>query len=233
MGSNVSTLTVTRAPDLKHHFDQGVIWLDKCDGGANTVALSYAGFEFRLAIERLAIHYWVQLLGRTPKADDLQNIQSFDRVRKRILELAGHQKEINKHFEFMQVVLDLLEIDIRLTAPDLGQLHRHWKKCSELCHIAWTLSCGAPELRAASVHAMQETREHLLGYLNTQNAWPIIHDDSFAHLRDQFVAGTATSEHVKMYLEKTGLWTKIEYKDNRPSRFLGKAIPPSDGSPAN
>ncbi len=226
----MSALALSRTSNLRHHVDQGAIWLDKCDGGANTVALSYAAFEFRLAIERLAVHYWAQLLNRRPKAEDLYNIRSFERVRKRILELAGHQKEINKHFDFMQVVFDLLEINIRMVAPNVGQLHRHWKECSELCHIGWTLSCSVPELRTQSVKVMQETRETLLDLLNSQNAWPIIHDSAFANLRDQFVAGLATSADVRVYLEKTGLWTKLEYKDGRPSMFLGKAIPPNDGT---
>ena len=129
----------------------------------------------------------------------------------------------------MQIVLDLAEVDIRMVAPDVGQMHRDWKACSELCHIWWTLSCSVPELRAQSAVAMQEARKRLIDQIKTQNAWPIIHDAEFAKLRDRYVAGLATSVDVRAYLEQTGLWMKVEHKDRRPSQFLGKAIPPGEG----
>jgi hypothetical protein len=75
--------------------------------GANPVALSYAAFEFRLAIERLGIHYWGELLSRPLEEKDIRS--SFKKIEKRIYALAGHQKEIDGHFEFMRVVLRFSE----------------------------------------------------------------------------------------------------------------------------
>ena len=48
--------------------------------GENTAALSHAAFELRLAVERLAAHYWATLLDRKPEEQDLREIESFKRV---------------------------------------------------------------------------------------------------------------------------------------------------------
>src|SRR5512135_1231363 len=89
--------------DLAHHVRQGVTWLSMSSEGENTAALSYAAFELRFAIERLGVHYWAALLNRKPEEQDLRDIESFKRVERRIYELAGHQKEIDDHFEFMRI----------------------------------------------------------------------------------------------------------------------------------
>ena len=73
--------------------------------------LSYAAFEFRLAIERLAVHYWAELLSRPLEEKEVRDLPSFKRIENRIYELGGHQKEIDGHFEFMRVLLRLLKID--------------------------------------------------------------------------------------------------------------------------
>lgn len=61
-------------------------------------------------------------------------------------------------------------------------------------------------------------------------SWPIIHEPTFGDLRDRYVAGKAGSDDIKEYLEKTGIWTRIQYKDGRPSKFVGKAIAPREGT---
>ena len=106
----MSVSVPSRTVGLRHHIVQGAAWLQESDQGANTGVFSYAAFEFRLAIERLAVHYWAQLLGRRPQAKDFHEIRSFKRIERRIYELGGHQREIDGHFEFMRIVLSLLEI---------------------------------------------------------------------------------------------------------------------------
>ena len=70
-------------PGLAHHVRQGVAWLSASGEGENTAALSYAAFELRFAVERLAVHYWATLLDRKPEEQDLREIESFKRIERR------------------------------------------------------------------------------------------------------------------------------------------------------
>lgn len=211
-----------------HHVVQGAAWLQKSDHGTNSTALSYTAFEFRLAIERLAVHYWTQLLKRRPEAEDFRDICSFKRIEQRIYSLGGHQKEIIGHFEFMRIVLNLLEIKGDLVTPDLGQLAKQWHRCSELCHISWTLACSAPQMQSAALQTLESIEKFLTEQIGGLGSWPIIHDPTFADLRDRYVAGEVNPCDIEAYLKKVGLWTRVEYKDGRPSEFVGKAIPPNE-----
>lgn len=226
----MSALVPSRTPDLRHHVLQGTVWLRESDQGANTSALSYAAFEFRLAIERLAVHYWAQLLGRRPEVKDFRDISSFKRVERRIYEFGGHQKEINGHFKFMQIVLSLLAIRGDLATPNLRQLSKNWHECSKLCHISWTLTCSVPQARTDAFGALQAIQNSLTEQVNGLASWPKIHEPTFADLRDRYVAGEADSNDVKAYLKKKGAWTRIKYKDGRPSVFVGEPIAPSEGT---
>jgi hypothetical protein len=218
----------SRSADLRHHFVQGATWLQESDHGTNTAALSYAAFEFRLTIERLALHYWRQLLERRPEREDFRDIRSFKRIEQRIYALGGHQREINGHFEFMRIVTNMLEIKGDLTTPDLGQLANHWHSCSELCHISWTLSCGVPQMQVAALESLKSVEKFITEQIGGLASWPIIHDPAFADLRDRYVAGKITPGDIEAYLKTVGLWTRIEYKDGRPSEFVGKAIAPNE-----
>ena len=224
----VSVVAPIRTPDLKHHVVQGTAWLTESARGANTAALSYAAFEFRLAIERLAVHYWAELLGRKLEENDLRDIKSFKRIERRIRGLGGHQMKINGHFEFMRVVLGLLKINVRLLTPNLGQLSKHWGKCSELCHIGWSLACGDSKFRTDAFITLEKIQGSLANQAGSLVTWPIIHDAAFADLRNRFVSGLADPGDVRAYLEKTGAWASVEYKDGRAPEFAGEAIPPRE-----
>jgi len=193
-----------------------------------TAALSYATFEFRLAIERLALHYWRQLLGRRPEGEDLRDIRSFKKIEQRIYALGGHQREINGHFEFMRFVFKLGEIKFDFVTPNLGEFAKQWHNCSELCHISWTLSCSVPQLQIAALRTLKSIEKSLTEQIGGLASWPIIHDPTFAGLRDRYVAGEANSGDIGAYLKKVGFWARAEYKDGRPSEFVGKAIAPNE-----
>lgn len=206
---------------------QGAAWLADSAGGTNTAALSYAAFELRLAIERLAVHYWVELLGRKLEEHDLRDIESFKKIEGRIYELGGHQNQINLHFEFMRVVLNFIKINWNLPTPNIGQLSRHWHACSELCHIGWSLACGDSQLRVDTFETLKEIHDSLASQVNGLVTWPAVHDGTFADLRNRFVSGHANPNDVRAYFEKTGVWARVEYKDGRTPEFVGDPIPPS------
>lgn len=220
--AQLDEISLQHVNDLAHHIRQGNAWLAKSAGGNNTAALSYAAFEFRFAIERLAVHYWATLLGRKPEADDLKDTDSFKRVEQRIYELAGHQKAINGHFEFMRIVHAALKIDFSLHTPQIGKLSRYWHDCSELCHVGWPLACSVKEVRDAAFSSLNEIAGELFAHAGSLG-WPIIEDTTFNNLRDQFIRGDASSGDVLAHIERTGLWAQIELP-NGTSRVVGEAV---------
>lgn len=213
-------------PELWHHVRQGVAWLSASAEGENTAALSYAAFELRFAVERIAVHYWAALLDRKIEEHDLRDIESFKRIEQRIYELAGHQKEIDSHFEFMRVILGAMKIDMPLHTPRMGELSSFWHECSELCHIAWPMSCSAAELRKLAFTTLTKISVSLSAHVSSLG-WPILKDVAFAELRSRFVAGEATADDVLAYVKQTGLWARTVFTDGRPSKFVGGPVEPN------
>jgi hypothetical protein len=201
-------------------------WLAASAAGENTAALSYAALELRFAIERLGVHYWRVLLERKLEEQDLRDISSFKRVEQRIYELTGHQKEINGHFDFMRIVLGSMKIDMPFHTPQIGELSKYWHLCSELCHIAWPLSCSVPEARSTAFTNLTVISQSLFTHINSLG-WPILQDVAFAELRNRFIAGKASSDDVFAYVRKTGLWAKAEFLDGKPAQFVGDPVAPS------
>ncbi|MFA6920518.1 MAG: hypothetical protein WC216_01630 [Gallionella sp.] len=211
--------------DLEHHVKQGLAWLLASAEGENTAALSYAAFELRFAIERIAVHYWATLLNRELEAQDLYDIRSFKRIERRIYELAGYQKNIDGHFEFMGIVLCALKIERPLHTPQIVKLSNYWSDCSELCHIGWPLGCAVPELRKQAFTKLTEISNSLSQHVNSLG-WPLLRDAAFIELRNQFIAGSATKKDVEAHIQKTGLWASENYLDGRPPQFIGVPVAP-------
>jgi hypothetical protein len=217
---------LVHALDLTHHVRQGTAWLAASSEGENTAAVSYAAFELRLGVERIAVHYWAALLGRKPEEEDFRDVQSFKRVEKRIYELAGHQKEIDGHFAFMRIVLDAMKIDLPLCRPSIGRLARYWHECSELCHIAWPLACAGPELRKSAFTNLATMAKALSEEVQSLG-WPVLMEPAFVDLRNRFISGAATAEDVLVHVQQTGIWARAVFTDGRAPHFVGQAVPPA------
>lgn len=211
-------------PELEHHVRQGLAWLLVSGEGENTAALSYAAFELRFAVERLAVHYWAVLLDREPEAQDMLAITSFKNVERKIYELAGHQGQIDKQFAFMRVVLGAMKIDVPFLTPKISVLSNYWHECSELCHIAWPLSCALPEVRTAAFSKLSEVADVLSTYVQSLG-WPMLKDSGFAELRNRYVAGSATEQDVIEHLQRVGVWARAEFNDGRAPHFVGEPVP--------
>jgi hypothetical protein len=222
----LAEITLRHQNDLSHHIAQGIAWLARSAEGEETAALSYAALEFRFGIERLAVHYWASLLNRKPEADDLRDISSFKRIEKRIYELAGHQKEIDGHFEFMRIVLGALSIDASLLTPPIGRLSSYWHDCSKLCHVGWPLACSAPEVRKVAFASLTAIAEALSAQAASMG-WPVLQDAAFVELRNRFVGGDASREDILAYIQHTGLWARAEYPDGKAPHFVGKPVAPA------
>lgn len=223
---NLAQISLRHQNNLSHHITQGTSWLARSAEGEETAALSYAAFELRFGIELLAVYYWATLLNRKPEADDLYDIGAFKRIEKRIYELAGHQKEIDDHFEFMRIVLGALKIDASFLTPQIGKLKSYWHDCSELCHVGWPLACSAPEVRKAAFASLTEISQALTSQVASMG-WPVLQDATFAGLRDKFVRGDASRDDVLAHIQRTGLWAQVEYPDVKEPHSIGESVAPT------
>ena len=212
------------------HIEQARAWLALSECGSHTTALSYAALELRFAIERLALEYWRAILNRPVTEADLHTASSFKRIERQIYDLAGHQREINLHFEFMAMLVAELKIDVPVVAPQLGRLSSYWHECSELCHVVWPIASSAPQLSQKVFHGLTEMVEEV-ALPNSSVRWGTFHEEKLDKLRNEFVAGRASLDEARAYLRSVGVWAKVDYPDGRPSHFVGEAIPPSSPPP--
>ncbi len=127
----------------------------------------------------------------------------------------------------MRIVFGAMKIDTPLHTPKIGTLSKYWHKCSELCHIAWPLSCSVPEVRKAAFSELTEIAEALLAQVHSLG-WPVLKDLTFADLRNRFIAGEAMPEDVLAHVRQIGLWAKAEFTDGRPAQFVGEPVPPAE-----
>ena len=217
---------------LPHHVQQAEGWLHKSDSGTKTAALSYAALELRYAIERLAVYYWVSLLNRPLTHAEAESLGTYKKLERRIYDLAGHQKAIDGNFAFLRAVMGVMKIPNELPTPNLGRLSEHWHACSEICHVAWPLSCSVELYRQATFEQLTEIQKNLVPLVSSNMiGWPVIHEKGFAELRDRFVAGHASAAEIQEYANMHGLWARVHDKDDRQIRFIGEAIPPRTPSP--
>src|SRR4051812_16561351 len=111
--------SLMRQNAVGYHLAEAEAWLAASNGGEYTTPLSYAAFELRLEIERIA----VELLGRIKgqlTGDDLDTIQSFGRIENKVYELAGHQRLLDKKVEFSNILLEALQAEWRLQPISLA-----------------------------------------------------------------------------------------------------------------
>jgi hypothetical protein len=222
---SVTEINTHHNSDLTHHVNQGIAWLSLSANGENTAALSYAAFELRFAIEHLAVHYWRTLLDREPEEQDFYDIESFKRIERRIYELGGHQRKIDAHFEFMRIVFGAMKIDAPFQTPQIGELSNLWHACSELCHIAWPLSCSASEVRQSAFAKLTGASELLSAHVGSLG-WPVLKDAAFTQLRNRFIAGESSSEDVLAYIQSSGIWARVTFPNGNPAQFIGEAVMP-------
>lgn len=219
-------INLKHEPEPAHYISKANDWLSASNNGENSTTLTYAALDLRYAIELQAIIYWVTLLDRKLESHDLSEIQSFKRIEKRIYQLAGHQKDINGHFEFMRIFLAEMNIDSSFITPKIGNLAKYWHSCSEICHIGWPLGSSEPNLRKTSYKTLREISDGLSKMIESMS-WPILKEPNIVSLRNDFITGKKSRDDVISYIKKIGVWARIEYQDDRPPEFIGDPVPPN------
>ncbi len=88
--------------------------------------MAYAGFEFRWRLERIAFELLLGLEGGGSPEQLLEASRSFKRLEKKIYELGGHQRELDRKIAFMNVVLRGAGAQFQLATVNVGKLSSLW-----------------------------------------------------------------------------------------------------------
>ncbi|MBN4048918.1 hypothetical protein JYU00_02030, partial [bacterium AH-315-N22] len=83
----MNPLSWKRNTAINYHFEEGKSWLANSKRGKQCTALSYAAFEFRLAIERIIFQYWYTINGNDINTENINDVRSFKRMQSKIYKL--------------------------------------------------------------------------------------------------------------------------------------------------
>lgn len=223
-------LSTTRILALTYHIQEGGAWLADSAKGEHSTILAYAGFELRLALERLMLEYLMHVDGDRLTEEHLALVSSLKRVENRIYELEGHQGKIDRKFRVFQIIFEMMEMPFQLAKPNLGQCAKYWHLCSEFCHVGWTLRSAPDPVGVApeALRALSEVHEYLTQHTQQVVAWPRFANPEANELQQRFVDGTVGEEEIRAYFRRIGIWSRVERPDGS-KEFVGKAVPPVGG----
>lgn len=216
-----------RHTTLDHHVSQGAAWLSLSNQGRNTALLSYAAFEFRLAIEHIMLFHWFAETNAADRLGNLGDLSSFRKMRDRIRKIRGNRKFLWRTRKFTLLLLQTLKVDTKFYLPDFGELERSYQRCSDLCHIEWTVFSTNEEIQATYYEYVTDAKD--LCERSIGGLFSLIRDgDSaeFSKLKQQYLEEQIGDEDVVEYVRKCGIWAKVTYNDGRVSEFTGIAVPP-------
>lgn len=218
--------SLTRQAAIGYHLAEGEAWLAASSSGEHTTLLSYAAFELRLEIERVAL----ELLARMQRltAEDWNTLQSFGKMEARIYQLEGHQRQLDRKIELSNLMLEALQLHWRLQPINLGELRRAWHECSELCHITWSLIAATPAAESARqgvFGGLLKVQATLRSIVDRGIAWPKLEDPSFVELQERFINEQATKSDILEWFASHGLWARTVTPDGTAD-FTEIAIPP-------
>jgi len=77
-------LSWKRHPAVNYHYEEEKAWLKESKRGKRCTALSYAAFEFRLAIERIVFQYWFTINDNELSESNIKNVRSNKRMQNKI-----------------------------------------------------------------------------------------------------------------------------------------------------
>ena len=220
--------SLTRSRQIGYHCSEAELWLAASNAGAHTTPLSYAAFELRLEIERIAVEFLVRIRGDKLLPEDLPALTKFRRLEGRIYDLIGHQRIIDRKVAFINVMLAALKIDQRVQRINVGELKEAWHDCSRLCHVEWSLVADSPMSSAVAAEAYEvisDIQRRIRNILDTGVTWFKLADESFAELQERYVSEEVDDEYVRSWFAERGLYGTIKSPDGTTS-FAGVPIPP-------
>lgn len=223
--------SLTRSRQIGYHCAEAESWLAASNGGVNTTPLSYAAFELRLEIERIAVELLLHIQGGRLLPEDVRSLGTFRRLEDRIYDLAGHQRLIDRKVEFINLMLAALQLDQRMQRIHVGELKEAWHDCSRLCHIEWSLVADSPMAAAVAQEAfgvISEIQSRVRHIVDAGVSWFKIADASFADVQTRYVEGDVDDVYVRTWFSERGLWSTVTDPDG-VTKGVGVPLPPQAG----
>jgi hypothetical protein len=220
-------LSLSHTSTLAHHVAQADAWLALADAGNNTAPVGYAALELRFAVERLAVHYWAGLVAGTEDEKELMDIGPFNKIESRIYELAGHQKKIDRGFEFAETLCAMIGVTLPPGRPNMPTLRRHWHSCSEMCHIGWALSCVTPSVGRDSYETLRKAKEDIAQMVAGIGGLPRMDSPKLHKLQRDFINGQANADDIRAYVAEEGLHAQYTPPGGGQPIPMGTSIPPT------
>jgi hypothetical protein len=210
-----------RSAALDFHYQQGLLWLSASIQGKHSTPIAYSAFEFRLALERIAFELLLRIEGGESPQALIEASRSFKRLEKKIYELGGHQRELDRKIAFSNILLRLSGASFQLGMIDVGTLSRLWHECSELCHINFTLAASASkhEFGAACYEVLSETEQYLRGASKSLIGWPRSQEPWFVKLEREYIEGTIDDGVVEAKLGAISVWGLYTAPDGTKTFF--------------
>jgi hypothetical protein len=219
-------LSLTRQSDIGYHLAEAEAWLTASDSGRRTTPLAYAAFELRLETERVAFELLTRIRGDQLVPEDFRGLR-FGRMERRIYELEGHQRVLDRKVAFHNILLNAVQMPLRLHSVNLGKLRKGWETCSALCHITFSLAAAIPDSDVGEVafREVTEVQRFVRSVVDAGITWPRVAHSGFAELQSKYVREEIGDSDVLEWVKTHGLWGKTEHPDGR-MEAVGIAIPP-------
>jgi hypothetical protein len=225
-------LSLDRQLGMMHFVSQARAWLERSEEGRHAIPLSYAAFELRLAVERICMEYYVKILGSEESKKNQHELGSFKKMKARIFSVAGHQSEINKHFEFTRCIFEALRIEVPVSTPNLGRLSAIWHECSEPCHIFWNIAESREVFDAVTVEDPKYTpyadlvgyAEELASIASSTITWMQVMNPDLVKLMKALEPTENCAQAVRDHFANEGLHAVFHPGDGSPSFSVGTAI---------
>jgi hypothetical protein len=124
-------LSLSRHLGLDYHVAEARAWLGLGTDGQAFTPLAYAGFELRLAIERILLQY---LYSSDPAGLKTEALRlTGKKLERRIYQVAGNQRQVDARIRVVEILFEMLGKPGTLARPRLGDLARDWEYCSGFC----------------------------------------------------------------------------------------------------
>jgi len=202
-----------------YHFAQGKQWLDIVRNKDENIPLSYCAFEFRIALERVAFELLIQIRGSSFDDTDKKASKKLKNIHKRIHDLEGHQRKLDRKYEFLKILLEIAGYeDFPLAKVNLSVLTKYWDFCSAYCHMQYDLpsSWGNSAFVDKCFEGLCEIEKFLEDIVRNVILWPQWSEDPWINsLLSQYIEGRINDVELIAELKKRGVWGKVIRPDDK------------------
>ena len=213
------------------HLFTGSQWLIAADGGRNTNAIVYCGFEFRLALERVNFELLLHIRrerGESITDADIKAMNKPINIRNRIYQLVGNQQHIDKQVEFINILIEIVGQPFIITSVNLGRLARYWSECSDLCHMQPSKkhTWEDDEFCKENYNILVDTKLFLENALSGLT-WFSVHGHIY-ELKKLFINGAIDKTEVINRLKENGIYAIMTLPDGTEQVLPG--LEPDSGN---